>query len=582
MKKYIIYLGVLILGLFLGWIIFSNSSHDHKEQSSNEKLNEVWTCSMHPQIRQPESGDCPICGMELIPLSNENENSHPTAINMSPTAMQLANVQTAIVSSQSAKKTISLNGKIQVDERFISTQTAHIPGRIEQLLVNYNGEKVRRGQTLAYVYSPELINAQKELFEAYKIKEAQPAIYEAAKVKLKNWKISDSQIEEIVSNGKIKENFPIISNTSGTIISKKVELGDYILKGSPLFEIANLNKLWILFDLYERDLEFVKVGNKVTYTLQSKPSKEFTGKISFIDPIIDPITRVAKARIEVNNIGNSLKPEMFAIGNIESTIGQNDNTIVVPKTAVMWTGKRSIVYVKNNSNTGVSFSLREVALGASLGDSYLVVNGVEDGEEIAIHGTFSIDAAAQLAGKPSMMRPEGGNAMTGHNHGKNEESMKVSIQTKTLNDDANKAIEGILLSYFKLKNHLVNDDFEQAQLEIIAFDKSIQKTSMSLFKGESHILWMKYSNSLKEVSTKMKRAKDISKYREEFVELSKTIIQVSQSFKTSKETLYVQRCPMANKDKGADWLSKSDKILNPYFGESMLKCGEVKMKITNK
>ena len=564
LKKYIIYIGILILGLFFGWIIFSNSSHDHTEQSSFEKLNEVWTCSMHPQIRKPESGNCPICGMELIPLSNENDNSHPTAINMSPTAMQLANVQTAIVSSQTAKKTISLNGKVQVDERFISTQTAHIPGRIEQLLVNYNGEKVRRGQTLAYVYSPDLINAQKELFEAYKIKDAQPAIYEAAKGKLNNWKISDSQIEEIISNGKIKENFPILSNTSGTIISKKIELGDYILKGAPLFEIANLNKLWILFDLYERDLEFVKVGNKVTYTLQSNPSKEFTGKISFIDPIIDPITRVAKARIEVKNISNSLKPEMFAMGNIESTIGHNENTIVVPKTAVMWTGKRSIVYVKNNSKTGVSFSLREVALGTSLGDSYLVVSGIEDGEEIVIHGTFSIDAAAQLAGKPSMMRPEGGNEMTGHNHGAEKENIDVAIQTKTLNADAKKAVKVILFSYFKLKDFLVKDDFINVKQEIVIFDNSIQNTNMSLFKGESHMLWMKYSNSLKIITKSMRESKDIVDYRNHFVELSKTIIEVSKSFKPIKDTLYVQRCPMANHDKGADWLSKSNEILNPY------------------
>ena len=563
------------MGLFLGWIIFSNSSHDHIEQSSNRKLNEVWTCSMHPQIRQPESGNCPICGMELIPLPYDVDHSDPTAINMSPTAMQLANVQTAIVSKQNAVKEISLNGKVQIDERYISTQTAHIPGRIERLLVNYSGEKVKKGQTLAYVFSPDLINAQKELFEAQKIKDVQPAIYTAAITKLKNWKLSDAQIENILDSKKIRENFPIYSEFSGTISNKKVELGDYISKGAALFEIANLNKLWILFDVYERDLELVKVGNEVTYRLQSLPSKEFTGKISFIDPIIDPITRVATARLEVKNNSGSLKPEMFAIGNIKSTLSNNDNTIIVPKSAVMWTGKRSIVYVKNNTNNGVSFSLKEIVLGASLGNSYTVIRGLKEGEEIVTHGAFSIDASAQLAGKPSMMRPEGGNAMSGHNHGAEKENIDVAIQTKTLNADAKKAVEVILLSYFKLKDFLVKDDFINFKHEIVIFDNSIQNTNMSLFNGESHLLWMKYSNSLKNIIKSMREAKDIVEYRNHFVELSKTIIEVSKSFKPIKDTLYVQNCPMANHDMGADWLSKSNEILNPYFGKSMLKCGEV-------
>ena len=200
MKKYIIYIGILLGGLLLGWLIFGtplsgDSGHNHNELSEN---GQIWTCSMHPQIRMNEAGDCPICGMDLIPLKDSQSDENPMSIKMSPTAMQLANVQTAIVSKGSALKEVKLNGKVQPDERQVSTQTSHIAGRIEQLKINYTGEQVSKGQVLAYVYSPELISAQKELFEAQKLIELQPALFNSAKEKLRNWKLSAITINTII------------------------------------------------------------------------------------------------------------------------------------------------------------------------------------------------------------------------------------------------------------------------------------------------------------------------------------------------------------------------------------------------
>lgn len=579
MKKYIIYIGILLGGLLLGWLIFgtplsSDGGHNHDEVSEN---GQIWTCSMHPQIRMNEAGDCPICGMDLIPLKDSQNDEDPMSIKMSPTAMQLANVQTAIVTKGSALKELKLNGKVQPDERQVSTQTSHIAGRIEQLNINYAGEQVSKGQVLAYVYSPELITAQKEMFEAQKLIDLQPALFNAAKEKLRNWKLSTSTINAIIETGKIIENFPIRADISGVVTEKLVNVGDYLNQGEPLYKISNLNKLWILFDLYESDLGFVRKGDKVSYSLNAISGKVFNGIIAFIDPTVDPKTRTAKARVEVNNSNKKLKPEMLVNGTIKSVISAKENTIVVPKTAVMWTGKKSIVYKKMESPSGVSFMLTEVILGPSLGDSYVISSGLTEGDEIATNGTFSIDAAAQLAGKPSMMNPEGGKSSTGHNHGGESSQMEnKSKAAVTISSEANKSLERLFDSYLKVKDNLVKDNFEGSQGSLLEFKTQLSQISMSLFKGENHDIWMKHSGALKKLANKYEVSKDIVEARDNFIHISEQMIMVSKSLKPKIDKMYVQLCPMADRNNGARWLSKEKKVLNPYFGEAMLKCGSVK------
>ena len=213
-----------------------------------------------------------------------------------------------------------MNGKIQPDERKVYSQTAHIPGRIEKLLINFTGEYVTRGQVLGYVYSPQLVTAQEELFEAYKIKESQPELFEAAKSKLLNWKLTNQQLATIIESGQPQEHFAILADVSGVVLTKHVNLGDYVHKGLSLFEIADLSTVWVLFDVYESDMQWVKVGVGVDFTFQSFPGESFKGKISFIDPVINPNTRVATARVEVMNQDKMLKPEMFALGVVSSSI----------------------------------------------------------------------------------------------------------------------------------------------------------------------------------------------------------------------------------------------------------------------
>jgi membrane fusion protein, copper/silver efflux system len=569
-KQTIIIVAVsLMLGALLGYII-STSAHLHTDTSTNQRIstsahqhidtseNQTWTCSMHPQIRQNEPGDCPICGMDLIPLEDETDSDiDPMAISMSPTAMQLASIRTALVGSADPVKSVRLNGKVQSDERLVFSQSSHIPGRIEKLLVNFTGEFVSKGQVIASVYSPDLLTAQEELFEAEKIKDSQPQLFNAAKEKLKSWKLSENQVEQILKAGTAKDVFDVQADVSGYVTKKMVNPGDYIRRGEAIYEIADLSKVWVLFDVYESDLPWIKKGHKVSFTVASIPGETFEGTISFLDHVIDAKTRVAKARLEMANSGLNLKPEMFASGTVEAKLPAKAGHTSVPKTAVMWTGKRSLVYVKSETETGVNFIMREITLGPSLGDSYLVESGLNEGEEIAVSGTFSIDAAAQLAGKASMMMPPESKTM---------EVPKAFREQVTV----------VANAYFDVKNALVNDDAETTQKAAGEITGTIKKVDMSLLEGNAHNHWMALQKQLEEASNMISATANIEKQREHFNMLSEAILETTESFGLEIDKTYRLFCPMAFNDKGAFWLSESDEILNPYFGDMMLRCGEVK------
>ena len=432
-SKYLIYILFLAGGLLLGWLLFHNSDTDSHTSQASETGTEVhdpthghdlqqneageWTCSMHPQIRQDKPGKCPICAMDLIPVrksSFSDKASDPNAIQLSEEAAALADVQTSKVSRQNPVKQVRLYGKIVPDERSLQSQTAHVSGRIESLNVDFTGETVRAGQTLATLYSPELFTAQQELLEAIRMGQSQ--LIQAAREKLYLWKMTDAQIAAIEKSGSISPVVEIKSNTSGIVLSKRVSQGDYVSQGAILFDVANLTKVWALFDAFEVDLPFLSKGDPVEFTLQALPGKKFSGKISFIDPILNTTTRTAKVRVEVPNASLELKPEMYATANVSAPLRNYKNEIVVPQTAVLWTGKRAIVYVKQPDTNTPAFLMREVELGPSLGNSYVILNGLREGEEIVTNGVFAIDASAQLEGKTSMMNngDEPAKPMTGH------------------------------------------------------------------------------------------------------------------------------------------------------------------------
>ncbi len=593
LNKYIRFGLILIGGIFLGWLFF------HSPHKSEEKLESVaeagkeviWTCAMHPQIRMHEPGKCPICGMDLIPLNQNNTSFDAATIHLTKEAAQLANVLTSIVSTQKPVKEIRLYGKVQADERLLQSQVSYLPGRIEMLSVNFTGETVKKGQILALIYSPDLVTAQQELLETAKTKSSQPVLYEAAKEKLRQWKLTDKQISDIESSGVAKSDFEVYANTTGIVTARRVNNGDFISPGTVLFDVADLSNVWLLFDAYESDLPFLTKGNPIKFSVQALPGASFSGNVSFIDPVLDPVTRVAKVRVEVSNQEGKLKPEMFATGIISANLDGYNDKLVIPGTAVLWTGKRSVVYVKQTGTDEPEFKMREIEIGPMLGDSYVVMSGLNEGEEIVTQGAFSVDAAAQLEGKPSMMNPAGGSQVSSmpgmempgdaksgiiakkeiteqnipEKSAKIDNTMEITMQFNTLFDQ-----------YIILKNALVRSDPDKVKLAAQTVLHSIEKVDIKLFTDDAHKQWMDISGTLLNNIKLIESSVTLEEQRQAFAGFSDQFYIAIKTFALMGKTVYYQFCPMANNNKGAYWLSESKTIQNPYFGEKMMTCGETK------
>ncbi|EIJ37763.1 MAG: efflux RND transporter periplasmic adaptor subunit [Flavobacteriaceae bacterium] len=589
MKKYIIYTAILAIGLVLGYVFFGPSAEgsvnskkvtDLSEDVNHSEEHQMWTCSMHPQIMQPEPGDCPICGMDLIPAETGAEGLAMNEIKMSDNAMALANIQTTIVGNISGTddNKITLSGKIMANEEANAVQASYFEGRIEKLNVNFTGEEVRKGQLLATIYAPTLVAAQQELLTASDLKESQPGLYKAVRNKLKLWKLSESQIDQIESSGKVRENFPIYATVSGTVSQKMAEEGDYVKQGQPIVKVSDLGTVWAMFDAYERQISQLKEGQKVTITSNAYPNKEFEASVSFIDPTLNTKSRTVSVRATLNNKENLLKPGMFVTAKVAMTKGNTmESAISIPATAVMWTGERSLVYVKTNPNEPV-FEMQEVTLGTKNGENYTIIEGLSNGDEVVTNGTFTVDAAAQLQGKKSMMNASGGKTMTGHEGHLGMENLNNTVDAAKRMDVASKfqeQLKTVFDDYIMLKTALTNDQSEKAKTASQTLQKSLTQVDLALLKDKNaNNHWAQLEKELKASSNEIAQTSDIKTQRNHFISLSAHLINAMKAFGINQE-IYIDFCPMANNNEGAYWLSTEKKIQNPYYGQAMLKCGEV-------
>lgn len=584
-KQIIIGIAILFLGILIGKLAFNNTNTS-KNKKQSEPISQRWTCSMHPQINMPEFGSCPICGMDLIPNASNDEGLSRNAFKMSKNAIALANITTITVGknhSNTDKKThntLKLSGKVQANEKASSVQTAHFGGRLEHLSYKSIGEYVSKGSLIATVYSPELVTAQNEFIETLTIKKTQPELYKAVRNKLKNWKISENQIQQIENNKTVITNFKMYANVSGYIDEILVQEGSHVNEGAPLFKVTNLASVWAVFDVYENDIRKLKIGQNIKIKLNAYPDKVIKAKINFIDPILNSTTRTIAIRATLNNGNKKLKPGMLLSSEVQLT-KVNPNTsnkavsseVEIPKTAIMWTGKRSIVYIKPNKNESI-FELREVTLGNDNGTNYTITSGLENGEEVVVNGTFTVDAAAQLQGKSSMMN----NIKSQEARNKNQDEKQV-VKRIEVNSKFKKQLNVIFNDYLKIKKAFVLTDANKVNEAAKQTIPNLKEVKMKLLKKiEAHKIWMEALPILKSSLEKLTAETDIEKQRTEFINLSNIMINLANRFGTEK-TIYVQHCPMANDDKGADWLSTEKAIKNPYFGNKMLQCGSVEQVI---
>lgn len=613
-------IAAVIFGMLLGAVFFRNnpsSKHNHEiilSDSGNPEAT-IWTCSMHPQIRQPESGKCPICAMDLIPLVQDSKTEPgPREMTMSESSRALADIQTTEIIRDFPENEVRLVGELAYDETREKSLTARFPARIDELFVNFTGIRTEKGEHLAKVYSPDLLTAQRELITAYQ-SDPNASISEAAKEKLRLWDLLPEQIDEILASKKAENHFVLKSPISGVVVEKHVNEGDYIRTGDPLFKIVDLSVLWLFMDAYETDLPWIRYGQDVSFTLKSFPGEIFHGRIAFIEPEVNRKTRTTRIRVNVPNPESRLKPGMFVQAVVKSRLaeggmvyapefsgkwispmhpeiikdapgicdvcgmdlvpakdlGYADQStlaapVIIPVSAVLSTGKRAVVYVEKEHTEHPTYEGREVVLGPRAGDFYIVTNGLMPGERVVTNGAFKIDSALQIQAKPSMMNPEVGKDTPqpniGNATGTPDTHAAHSSDVSLLVPEGE--IEKLLKPYLAMQAALADDNMGEAKN---------QAKEMMLISGHQRKLAM--------IFHKMMDADSLESLRiPAFETISNALIASIEAHPESVHSrLWVMHCPMANNNTGADWLQASEELRNPYFGSMMLSCGEVKKMI---
>ncbi|WP_411827623.1 efflux RND transporter periplasmic adaptor subunit [Luteolibacter sp. AS25] len=410
------------ISLFVfGWWFGLPASEKSDSTAGNSASETVWTCSMHPQIRQPAPGLCPICAMDLIPLEG-GEAGGLRQVSVSPEASALLDLRVSpvVALSENDHHAISVFGRIAHNERLTTSISSRIAGRIERLFIDYTGIHVHEGDPLAELYSPEIYLAQRELIEARDAMTVGPAtlrntrrkIYEAALRKLELLEISPQEISTILTAENPSDRIIIRSPQSGRVTAKLVNQGDYIKTGQQLFTISDHSTVWLNLEVYEDQLPLMTEGLEVDFTIEAIPGEVFSGKIAYIDHLIDPLKRVAQVRVDVENPEDKMKPGMFASAKVMASsippgMGSENQLVTIPESAILRTGERAVVYVRVPGVDPV-FEGREILLGAKLGSRQIVMIGLAEGELVVTNGAFKLDSELQLKARPSMMNPDAG------------------------------------------------------------------------------------------------------------------------------------------------------------------------------
>jgi Cu(I)/Ag(I) efflux system membrane fusion protein len=448
----------------------SGAMPQHSHDAGNgegEGEGDLYTCAMHPHIVLQDPGNCPICGMELIPVAAGSSDSDRGALRLSPYAAALARVETALVERKPVTIDLRLVGKLAYDETRVRTVSAWLPGRLDRLYVDYVGVTVKRGDHLGELYGPDLVASQQDLIEASRaarrarkssssLAEIAADTLDASRERFRLWGFSAEQIRQLEQRGQPSDHLTIYSPASGVVIERAVEEGSYVREGDTILRIADLSELWLVMAAYESQLSWLLVGQAVKFEVPALPGERFEGRIAFVSPVVDPATRTTQVRLNIANADGRLKPEMFVKARVQVHVREDGKVVepslvgkwigpmhpeivreeagscpicgmqlvqaktlgyeppgkpplVIPATAALITGRRAIVYVADLAADGsTSYEAREIRLGPRAGDTYLVLDGLEEGESVVKQGAFKIDASTQIRAKPSMMNPRGG------------------------------------------------------------------------------------------------------------------------------------------------------------------------------
>ncbi len=351
-----------------------------------------YTCSMHPSVRSSTPGTCPICSMDLVPVTRAQLETG--TIRIDARQRQLIGVETAAVEREPAELAIRAVGHVTYDETRLTDVTLKVRGWIGELFAAATGVRVAKGAKLFSVYAPELLSAQEELLEGLRRERhgdgASGRLLERARQRLLLWDLGQAQISELARTGRPSLYVPILSPASGVVIEKNVVAGSAIEPGARLYRIADLSRVWVEAQVYESDLPLVRAGQKATVTLSYLPGERFTAAIDYVYPYLDSATRTGRLRLVLANEDGKLRPGMYADVELSVPLGER---LVVPEEAVLRAGETDVVFVDLGDGL---LEPRRIELGRRTSQGYVVRSGLEPGEVVVTSGNFLVAAESKL------------------------------------------------------------------------------------------------------------------------------------------------------------------------------------------
>ncbi|PTX97472.1 hypothetical protein DB346_20980 [Verrucomicrobia bacterium LW23] len=559
----VIVIVALVLGIGAGWILRDQTAHGTSPAipaAGQERKPLFYQSAMHPWIKSDKPGRCTICGMQLTPVYDGQgadapaggleTDTHGNIIALTGGQVQVIGVHTSTAAVRPLARTLAVAGVVDDNDRRHRVMSAYVDGRVEKLFANHVGIEVTEGQPLANLYSPALLQAEREY------RQLSGTLRKNTALRLRQMGLTDAQIAALPDKPADTLHTEILAPMSGTVVSRDVYEGQYVTSGQRLFEIADFSVMWFQFRAYETDLPWIRVGQSVQVTTASAPGKVFSGKVAFIDPNLDEATRSTNVRVEIPNpVVNGrreLLHKLYADGLVQLDAPE---VLTIPRAAVIRTGAEAVVYIDKGNGT---YARTEVKLGRS-GDNLLeVLDGLQPGDTVVTEGNLLLDGQAEM--------------------NRTYASAPAPSKSAALTEEQRKATEQFIALAAAMSEALAADDltaFNKASEPAMDITGSFVKAVRPLELAPDALAKLNNASHFHGFS-------EIAKAREAFHAFSMAATAAVQPLKNQDGAppFSVWECPMVDEAvpgaaKKGRWLQPPGKpCRNPFFGKEMLECGQ--------
>ncbi len=532
----------------------------------------LYQCSMHPNIVDDEPGQCPICAMDLQPVEKIDAEGIPgrAPVRLSDQQRQLINIMTVPVAREPVTLRQRIPGVLAHDSGRVFTVSAWTGGRIEELYVDETEVDIEVGDPLYRIYSPELYAAIEDFLLVRRQATPGQNLLHAARFRLEQMGLTATQIDALGDRKTPPDSIDILSRVAGKVMTKHLQLGQYVREGEKLYEVVDLSELWLVAEIYQSDLLAVSVGQRVAMSLPGQPTKTFAGTVERIEHHINPATRTARLRIvfEARDTGgvhqnpHGLLPEMWMTAALETDLGQQ---LTIPRSALFDTGRRQYVFVEDEPGL---FVPRLIETGPRTDGRIVVRSGLEAGEVMAVEGTFLLDSESLLkasaSGSEEVAAAETADTVP-------EEPAPSGFAT-----GAKTAVEALWQDYFDWSAALFNDQAEAARNAV----RQLRERLPALLAAPNlpavgQTSWRSWVGETEGILEALGDEADLQAQRVGFGELSQRLRTFSETIPELRpDGLFVASCPMWH-DSPSEWIQQDETVRNPFMGQAMPACGLV-------